>query len=1285
MMFKRTAFCSASLRFTATILGLLLSACDEPVSNRVEADTGATVDTGPTETADTDLGDSQIDSGEEVDEGSCWIDGVAAAACPARPKGLRPDECASGEIDDGSGFEPGTGLCLPVPPSSCATDDCDLRPTGSRPEDCSSGQIFEDSGFAPGTGTCLPNLEDWDCPVGWRPIDATLDDSGLPVAGAERISFRRCEPPDVPRDCPPGTIALPGDTACLPLGQPCPTAAERWPTDEALRAMAPGFDGPIVFVSPDGSGDGSRLDPMSLNRATYLFNEVPPGAIIAMALGDYPDIVELDDGVALVGACVGGTRLVPEGDYVDVGAVSMTGALGSLVANLAIDAATNGVVVRGSPEEGVVHRLHDLQVTRAFQRGIAVTDAGRLHLTNIRVSGVTLDLNPVYLESGVLSGGGLVASYGATVTGEGILIDRLEHAGLWVDAPDGRVTRVDLSRLVVDSPSLHPTFPWSIGVGLMGGTEVALRDLALFDAGFSATANDTVFGLVAAPMNLTLERCEVRGAGPSPYRLDGLSLSDVSATIDDLVVRDVEGAALSAVWGQLELNQFAAERCATDPSASTCLALDGVEASLRRAVVRQTDGTAVVVADAAELAAQVSLTQIFVAETAYGVVIDIDLEAPVTEVAVVASQWFGLQISGGVTRFENLLMAGAGQAAIYVQPSLLPIIMTAQNLTVLGGADGLHLFLPWGSEFAGPDVTLQTALLRGQQAVALYAYRSSLHLFDLVVSGSEGAALSLWSSNADGAGIAITEGGAGESPNTQSLLDLSLSSAVFERLTLLQNARPAAIFYDSEVTITGARVDHLAADAGASSAGRGVSIETGSHLRLYDAFITRNDEVALFVDAESSLELTRSRLGDNRDSLVAMGGTVQLTDVSVGRALFAATPDAEAVLGEGFGRLYFEGANLTASSLQSEAPLQLTLGARASIDGLFLRNAPSLPELPLLLLDGDAVATVDTARFDRASAAQTVGSDLTLRDVVFRSSAGAWRLQGADGLPAVGVGERLLVDGTGGWREEQTQLLADGIVVERGSSLSLEDVLVRGFDRSGLIVADPLSSLAGERLVVKDIGPVDSRANLLSADERGRAAGIRAEDASISLQGASLRGNRATALHVRGAQATLRFDHLDIDATLPVEDEQRQLRYGDGLVLGDGATLDGTQLRLRENPRCGLQLYGNGLSIQLRDALIRGNLIGINVMGSDFSRTELAVALRNERYEQNGLDLGVSELEIPDIEAALAELQTVDPSEAEPLASQREDCSNGEDDNGDGTIDCQDEQCSPRPFCITQP
>lgn len=1273
----------SSLHLQAVLLaGLFLWACDQPAQPGSDADTGAATDTAVSDTADTEEQDTWFDTGTEANEGSCWMEGVAEIACPARPKGLRPDECESGEIDDGSGFEPGTGVCLPRTPLGCATDDCDLRPTGSRPEECSSGEIFEDSGFVPGTGTCVPNLEDWDCPVGWRPIDATLDEAGLPLAGAERISFSRCEPPEVPRDCPPGTIALPGDTACRLLGQPCPTAAERWPTDEDLRAMAPGFDGPIVFVSPDGSGDGSRLDPMSLNLATFLFDEVPPGAIIAMALGDYPDMVELDNGVALVGACVGGTRLVPEGDYIDVGAVSMTGALGSLVANLTIDAATNGVVVRGSPEGEVVHQAHDLHVTRAFQRGIAVTAAGRLHLTNIRISGVTLDLNPIYLDSGAVSGGGLAASYGATVTGEGILIDRVEHAGLWVDAPDGTITRVDLSRLVVDSPSLHPTFPWSVGVGLMGGTEVALRDLALFDAGLSATSNVTVLGMNAAPMNLTLERCDVRGAGPNPYMPPGLSLSDVSATIDDLVVRDTEFGALLAYGGQLQLNQFAAERCATD-SGLVCLGLDGVDGSLRRAVVRQSEN-AVVVSDSAGLAAQVSLTQLFVAETATGVIVAIDLEEPLSEVAVVASQWIGLEVEGGESRFENLLIAGAGQTAILLRVSDRPVIMTAGNLTLLGGTDGFNFYTSQDSELAGPEVTLQTALLRGQQGEAIRADGSLLHLYNLVVSGSWRSALSLWGSTADGAGIAIIDGAAGESSGT-GLLDFFLSSVVFERVTLLQDARPAAIIYDSDVTMTGVKVDHLSTDAEAYSVGRGFSIEYGSYLRLYDAFITRTEDVALFVDAESTLELARSRLADNRDSLVALGGTVRLNEVSVGRALFAATPDAEASLGPDFGRLYFEGANLTATSLQSEAPLQFTLGASASIDGLLLRNATSLPEFPLLMLDTDAVATVDRARFDRASAAQAAGSNLTLRDVVFRSSWEGWRLQGAAGLPAIGTGERLLVDGTKNWLEEQTQLLSDGIVVERGSSLSLQDVLVRGFDRSGLIVADPSSSLVGERLVVNDIGPVESLANLLSVDEQGRAAGIRVEDGSISLQGASLRGNRATAMHVRGAEAVFRFSHLDVDATLPVEDEQRQLRYGDGLVLGDGATIEGTQLRLRENPRCGLQLYGNGLSIQLRDVLILRNLIGINVMGSDFSRTDLSAAVRNEQYEDNGLDLGVSELEIPDFEAALAELQTAAPNEAAALGIQREQCSNGEDDNGDGETDCEDVQCAPSLFCSTRP
>lgn len=1271
------------LPFVLSAVGLLLWGCEQSAQPGSAADTGAALDVDPGETDGTEIPDAWDDTATEASEGSCWMEGVADFACPARPKGLRPDECETGELDDGSGFAPGTGVCLPQTPSDCATGECDLRPTGSRPEACSSGRVFDDPGFLPGTGTCIPDLEDWDCPAGWRSVEATLDETGSPIAGTEDVPFRRCEPPPMPSSCPAATIAVPGEPACHPLGQSCPTPDERWPSDDTIRTMAPGFDGPIVFVAPDGTGVGSRLDPMSLNLATYLFDDVPSGAIIALALGDYPETAELDDGVALVGACVQGTRLTPVGGYLDVGAITMTGELPSLAANLSIEAVTNGVVVRGGATGSPIHRLHNVGIGSAFQRGVAVTDGGQLQLSDVRISGVSLDPDPIYLETGILSGGGLVASYGASVTGENIMIDSVAHAGLWVDALDGRQTRVDLARLFIDSPSLHPSSLWSTGVGVMGGTAVSLRDTTILHAGLSASSNQTSEGIVAAPVSLSLANVLVHGSGPSPVLTDGIALSDVTAVIDNLVVSDVAGAALSAVWGQLELTGFAALRCAYDPFASACLVLDGAEADVRRVVVGQSERTGIAIGDSSGLLPNVSLSELLVAESSFGLVIDSDVT--VNHLVVAGSRWLGLQVSGGTTRMDTALFADSGQSAIYAQPGLLPVNVAARSLTLLRGADGIDLMLPWDSTLPPPELTLERALLRDQQGAAILADQSLLHLSDVVVVGSGGPALSLGSSDADGERLFALESPETPAGSSLPLLDITYSSMRFRGLTLLHSLRPGAILYDSDVTLDAAMVDAPAEMRLQRVAGRGISAEAGTRLKLSNAIIARSDEVGLFADAASSIELDRSILRDNRDSIVALGGAVALDNITVTRESFATTPDADLLLGEGFGRLYLEGGVVTANSLQSAAPLQFTLGASGSITGLILRNPPEGTEMPLLLLDADAVVSVERAVFERASVAQAAGSDFALRDAVFRSPAGGWRLQGADGVTTVGLGERVRLDGAWVPNEAQTQLLADGIVAERGSNLTLQDISIVAFDRSGLVAADSGSSVSAERLVVQAIGAINASPARISATERGRTAGIRVEGASVTLQGASLRENEATALHVRGPLASLAFHQLDIDRTLAVEDDLRQLQFGDGLVLGDGATLDGTALRLRENPRCGLQLYGAGTSLQLRDALIRRNFIGINLMGSDLTRTELATAVRDERYEENGLDLGSSDLEIPDIEAALAELTTSDPNEAAPLGNQREDCSNGEDDNGDGAMDCEDEQCTLRPVCSTAP
>lgn len=1272
------AFASAAL--------LVFGGCEGAPRKSIAPDAGtdASVDTGVSDSgdvADTSQ-DAAVDTGEPAPEGSCWIDGLPELRCPAQPQGLRPTECSSGAIADGSGFAAGTGACLAAPPRLCSLEGCDTLPVGSLPSDCPSGRIVEDAGFAPGTGPCLPAMRDWNCPAGWQPSDATLDEAGEPLPGTEQTPFLLCLPPESPIGCPAGTIAVAGDEACRPLGAACPSEAERWPSDAALRALAPGFDGPIVFVAPEGTGTGTRREPMSLNEATYPFSSVPTGAIIALALGDYPDLVVLDDGVALVGSCVGGTRLVSPAPYIDVGAVSLRGTLPSLVTNLTFDTAGNGLVVRGDPAGAPLHIVHDVEVARAFHRGVAVEAGGRLQAKSLRISGVTLDPDPIYLESGILSGGGLVATYGAELQGEDILIEQVEHAGLWVDAPDGTPTQVTLSGLTVDTPSRHPSFLWATGVTLLGGTTTTLRDLTLRDAPLFASTNRSFWGFESAPVSLIVERASMQGS--QPELLDAITLSDVDATLSDLSVQDVPRSALSAFGGALQLTQFVADRCATDPSAGAAVVLDSVAARVERAAVRQTGGTGFVADDTASLGVGTSVSELFIARSPYGLVAAGDLTA--TDLVVVESSVLGLQLVGGTIDIEALLVAGSGETGIYAQPNDSPFAVGLRHATLLGGGDGLQLTLPWERGGDEPELLLDTSLLRDQQGIALVVDRGLLRLREVVVSNARGSALSLWSATVDAVGFAASEGDAVAPEEAPPLLDLSFAEATFERLTLRHNLQPAGVFYDSKVTLSDGFVQPLAVAEGGLSAARGLSLESGTQLQLLDSQLEATAEVALFVDATSVLDAERVRLTDNAVSLVAIGSQIDLRDLEVLRPIIATTPDGLAMLGLDFGGIDLQGANLTAASVVSEAPILLSAGASARFESLSLRNAPSLEEEPLLLVGRGSSATVAPARFDRASIVQTENSELDLTDAVFRSPAGAWRLIGADGETAVGRATRLLIDGTVIDGLLSDGPMPDGIIVEPGASLSLSDAIVRGFGRSGLYLTGENASLTAERMLVESILPTDAaiEASRFSFPLESATA-IRVDDGALDLRSVTLRGNLSAGLHLRGPAASLRFDQLDILDTVPVENGTGQAIYGDGLVMGDGATLEGSRLTVSGNPRCGIQLYGDAASLAIDGATIRRNLIGINLMGSGFTRADLAASIRDERYEQNGLDLGNTELELPDLSAALSEFVPPAPNDATALGTGREDCYNGTDDNADDAIDCEDEQCAARAGCVSRP
>src|SRR5687767_3202835 len=128
------------------------------------------------------------------------------------------------------------------------------------------------------------------CPKGWREV---VDATGVTT----------CDPwPESgPEDCSGDEAHFPGEPGCARLGSACPTAPDEYATD--LPA-----GGTIFFVRAGAiGGDGSRALPYgSISSAIA---GAGSDAIIAIAPGEYDEILRLPSGVTLWGACVAGTRL----------------------------------------------------------------------------------------------------------------------------------------------------------------------------------------------------------------------------------------------------------------------------------------------------------------------------------------------------------------------------------------------------------------------------------------------------------------------------------------------------------------------------------------------------------------------------------------------------------------------------------------------------------------------------------------------------------------------------------------------------------------------------------------------------------------------------------------------------------------------------------------------------------------------------------------------------------------------------------------------------------------
>ena len=174
--------------------------------------------------------------------------------------------CATGVID---------GVCQPQLPQGVPEDAC---PGGV----VAGGDHFEGGGVC---GPAASMYTDWACPSGWSAVPALLDDSADPSAASDIAPFAYCLPPDLPENCAPGTMAVPGEADCVRQGVDCPTGDDLWADLSTLRGQAPDYAGPIVYVAARGSseGDGTREQPLATVQQAV--DVALDGGIVAVHIG----------------------------------------------------------------------------------------------------------------------------------------------------------------------------------------------------------------------------------------------------------------------------------------------------------------------------------------------------------------------------------------------------------------------------------------------------------------------------------------------------------------------------------------------------------------------------------------------------------------------------------------------------------------------------------------------------------------------------------------------------------------------------------------------------------------------------------------------------------------------------------------------------------------------------------------------------------------------------------------------------------------------------------------
>jgi hypothetical protein len=308
---------------------------------------------------------------------------------------------ASGEADSVDSVQ-----ACPQDEAYCNEWALDL-PRGTPDEECPSARKVE--------GICWPSPPEppeWECPEGWTARAPPLEPLEIARIGTLIEIPLLCEPPAPPR-CIPGWMPVAGSATCVQQGLSCP-ADGTWPSEDALRALAPSYEGTIRYVAAETSagGTGSRVAPFA--DLTSALAAAQDGDILALSVGMHAGPVALERRLALVGACAGGTRVGVSSPQLGP-AVAIDSPTGARVVQLDLIGPSGGLLIRRADAPVVVSA-----VTVATEVGPSV---------RVEISRARTVLQDVQILGGLSQGEGLQISR-AAVDVERVTVLEATQAGV---------------------------------------------------------------------------------------------------------------------------------------------------------------------------------------------------------------------------------------------------------------------------------------------------------------------------------------------------------------------------------------------------------------------------------------------------------------------------------------------------------------------------------------------------------------------------------------------------------------------------------------------------------------------------------------------------------------------------------------------------------------------------------------------------------------------------------------------------------------------------------------